>query len=718
MKEPNIGSELALLRKRAKVSQADLAARMKMDQSSVSRLESGDAKPSDEDVQKYLAALNGHPAAKQFAEHLASEWELSERPAFSHPYRKELWAAECARVKLKKFIADPATPANLVQQAKLYDDGLKETASYLLDLRHNLAFIGNIMVGKTTALCFVTDLLIEGMKSMKQRVVLETGAGWVTLCEVQVSALDSTQEKGGKFGLVVYPHTRDEVFRLVSDICASLIAMRDGKESESRVPEEIENVLRSMAELSRKPCKDPAAEGKIEDPLLELAKNHDGPNQLTAEFISRIKLDERIATDLWHDAPNLQEGLGWLQSEFRKVNNGRNVKVSLPKRIDVFVPMQLLKDSPYEIKFIDTKGVDETAIRPDLQAYLDDPRTVTVLCSHFAPDATMLDVLAHLTATGKAGAISDRTVFLVLPHRDEALEIKSEDGEPIEEVSAAYALREAQIRSKLGRFPGSKRMPIVFFNASQDNPLEIAEALQQKIKELRNGQATRLEELTAAVDDLVSRHQEQQVQTALAKLRAKLQEFTDAYEQLPARTAAVESQMLGALRGRHARTVWASARRNGDFYNLDSYQYIGIATNVDAKTRSDPAGVVLDRVLDDLLQDPDCAAIQSHLLVLKKDFAAWRLKFLEEVTRRSQEIFRAVLYPDNPLWNACEKFWGEGEGFRRKVADKVEEWCKTQEHEWMRDAIEAIVRKDWQDLFIGPIQAMSKEPVAQTATPL
>jgi len=713
MKELSIGTELAQLRKGAKLSQADLATRMGVDQSSVSRLE-GEANPSLDDVQKYLAALDGDPTAKEFAEHLASKWELVEKPHFRHPFRKELRMAEGARVKLRAFMGDASTPAALVQQAKLYDQGLREAADYLLDLKHNFAFVGNIMVGKTTALCFVADLLIKEAKTLKQRVALETGAGWVTLCEVQVSALNPGPEEGGRFGLVVYPQTENEVFRLASDICASLIAMRDGKESESRVPEEIEKVLRSMADLPRKPAKGP--EGGLEDPLLELAKTYGTPEKLTAEFKSRMRLDERMTTDIWFSASSLQEGLVWLQAEFRRINSGRNAKVSLPKRIDVFVPMPLLKDPPYDPKFIDTKGADETAIRPDLQAYLDDPRTVTILCSHFAPDATMLDVLDHLTATGKAGAIADRIVFLVLPRPDEVLAINSEDGAPIDKVEDAYALREAQIRSRLAKFPGGKDLPILFFDASNEPPVPLGRRLLKKLDSLRLVQAARLKEIVSATDDLVTKYQQQQVQAALLKLAGRLQQFLATYSQLPPKTIEVDTRLLDALNHRHARTVWASARRNGEWDNLDSYQIVGVSANMDARARSDAAAAAMDAILDELSKDPDCVAIQTHLPVLKKNVAAWKLKFLEEVSRRSQEIFRAALFPDDGLWNECEAFWREGRGFRAKVARRVKTWCEDPAQEWVREAIEGIIRKDWQDFFITPIQAQCNQPEPETTS--
>src|SRR6266446_3107982 len=106
MCENNIGAELAQLRKNAKINQADIASKMGVDQSSVSRLE-GDPKPSLDEAQKYLAALNGDPKARELSEYLVSEWKHVAKPAFRHPYRAELWMAETAIAKLQEFITNP-----------------------------------------------------------------------------------------------------------------------------------------------------------------------------------------------------------------------------------------------------------------------------------------------------------------------------------------------------------------------------------------------------------------------------------------------------------------------------------------------------------------------------------------------------------------------------------------------------------------------------------
>jgi transcriptional regulator with XRE-family HTH domain len=711
MNETIPGSELVQVRRATKISQADVADKMGADQSRVSRMES-DPKVPVEEARKYLSALDGDVTAKAFIEHIDSKWQFITKPGFRHPCRKVLRLADEALAKLQAFVAAPGTPPDLVQQVKIYREVLRQSTAYLLELRHGVSLVGNIAVGKTTALCWLINLLIDNAKSLKQKAVLETGAGWVTLGPVQVSTLDSGLKDGeiGKFGLVVQPYSSEEIFRLANDLCTSLIAMRDGKETESRVPEEMERALRSMAGLTRKTPKD--ADEQVEDPFMDLAKVHDKAETLTAEFVALLKLDQRTTTDVWYDAPTKQDGLKWLQTEFRKINNGRNTQISLPRRVDVFVPMRLIEDSPFDLSFTDTKGADGTAVRPDIQTHLDDPRTVTVLCSRFAPDSSMLELLAHLTATGKASIISERVVFLVLPRPDEATAIDNEDGEPVDAVEEAYKLREAQIRTKLAKFPGGQALPILFYNASEEDTTPIIKRLHEKLDSIRAIQVARLEEVCAAINDLVSKRQQEQARAAFAKLRDGLRKISTDYSQLPAKTISAYDRMLVALRTSHPRTVWASARRNGDWAMLDSYHYVGVAANMDAANRTDKALNAVIAMIDQLALDPECSVIKNHLAVLKNDVATWRLKYLEEVSRRAKEIFRAVLYPDNQPWANGLAFWGQGKGFRDKVAENVQAWLKDTSREWMEDAIEGIIVKDWRKFFIARIEELAKESAA------
>ncbi len=237
MNEAIPGSELEQVRKAVKISQGDVAAKLGVDQSRVSRMEK-DTKVGLDEARKYLAALGGDSTAKAFVEHIDSIWYSIPKPGFQHPCRAVLRTADAALVRLQSFLADPTTPPDVAQQGKIYEGALREACAYLVDLRHGVAMVGNIAVGKTTALCCLINLLLDNAKSLKQRAALETGAGWVTLGPVQISTLDigTKGEDVWKFGIVIQPYSMEEIFRLANDLCVSTIDIRDKKELRAASP--------------------------------------------------------------------------------------------------------------------------------------------------------------------------------------------------------------------------------------------------------------------------------------------------------------------------------------------------------------------------------------------------------------------------------------------------------------------------------------------------
>ena len=51
------------------------------------------------------------------------------------------------------------------------------------------------------------------------------------------------------------------------------------------------------------------------------------------------------------------------------MNNGRHPEFTLPRRIEVVVPFPLVSGTDLSIRMIDSKGIDRTAARADLEAH-------------------------------------------------------------------------------------------------------------------------------------------------------------------------------------------------------------------------------------------------------------------------------------------------------------------------------------------------------------
>lgn len=186
---PRVGQDLARLR--GKLNQAKLAEIAKIDKTRISRIEQGEVVPDSDEVLRIAEAI-GTQDAKDFVVHYKQQWGFVEKPSYWHPSRKELAHAESLLEELDRFVTKPQTTDAAKAQANLHRESILVAAEYLHSLEHSIAFVGEIGVGKSSAICGLTDLLLrsdsKAETSLSRRVVLEAGSGRTTLCEVQLSS--------------------------------------------------------------------------------------------------------------------------------------------------------------------------------------------------------------------------------------------------------------------------------------------------------------------------------------------------------------------------------------------------------------------------------------------------------------------------------------------------------------------------------------------------
>jgi hypothetical protein len=253
------------------------------------------------------------------------------------------------------------------------------------------------------------------------------------------------------------------------------------------------------------------------------------------------------------------------------------------------VPEPLLKNSNLILSFVDTKGVDDTAIRPDLKLRLDDPRTLTVLCSSFnsAPDTTMQRFIEHIIQTGSERVLAERVAILVLPRPGEARSVKDDSGQLAETDADGYQMKADQVAGTLRRI-GADGVPVVFFNATSDEPTDVAQSLLARIERMRRLQVERLESLAKTVQKLIKNHELAAARAVRDAVLKQLSIFVKRHTSLGERLRPVHDDLIEAVRMVNARTVWATTRRQGRWQNLDVYYYLGAGAAADAKRRARP----------------------------------------------------------------------------------------------------------------------------------
>jgi len=699
----DLGTQLAGFRLEAKRSQSDMAKLLNVDQSRISRIETGDVTPSASEIDRFLRGVQSEKALA-YGRFLESTWRHIKRPSFSNPQLEVLAKGETCLSKLEAFHHSHDLPTPLLAEVDMHKHALFRAATYLNMQAHDIAFVGDIGVGKTTALCFASRMILPDSAGVLDKVVLEAGAGGITICEVQI-------RKGPTYGVLVDPQPDAEIYRVAEELCEGIWARRNGKttdgDNQKGVSREIDRALRNIAGLPRKRSKNSEGRRVTVDPALECAKRCESLREFQSFFSERLRLWDRRTRAIWYTKTSGTSPWLWLQKTFIEINNGRRPNITLPRLIDVVVPDDVLDESILRLSLVDTKGVDQTAVRPDLEIRLRDPRTLTVLCTRFseAPGATIQRFLEHARETLPEGVFQERVLLLVLPRPDEARTVKDDTGEMVESDEEGYELKRDQAEATLRRI-GVGDLPIAFFNATSDAPEELRERLIERVHGVRAGYSRRILSVCDAIDRLIENHEVKAAEAAQKEVRKRLRIFCGQHEDLPDRKRSLHMELVKAFRTLNARTVWATTRRRGGWYNLDVFFYLGRGGAADASLRSRSALHGLEELVRNMLGDDDFDSMYGFLRELQKNVEEWRRDFVERAREIGEESFRPDLVDDAEFWAGCEDRWGRGAGYRDDVADLVEEWFESTEHERLHYSAERRIRSAWNEHVIDPLKRL------------
>ena len=187
-------------------------------------------------------------------------------------------------------------------------------------------------------------------------------------------------------GIVVERQSEDAIRLDVADFCEYLVQSgrerkADASGEDIGTSPETERAIRNMSGLRVITKKDEAGKRQRIDPAKNLARKEPNAKRLALEILTRMNVPRRQLRTVWYPGNSAVSELKWLQNTFADINNGRNSEISIPRLIEVVLPRSVFGCDDFDIRLIDTKGIDQSGNRADLECHFDEPRTVLVLCS-------------------------------------------------------------------------------------------------------------------------------------------------------------------------------------------------------------------------------------------------------------------------------------------------------------------------------------------------
>lgn len=698
--DAQLGHRLAQLRERRGMKQAELARKITWSQAVLSRIEAGERTISHDELTTLLEAIGTNEAA-DLAVILDRDWQYLPRPPLDHPDQHLLWRAEEMVVALEAAGSVPGTPAAFRTRLDEYIKELRRLAGLILRTEHQIAFTGHIGVGKSTAICRATNLETTGPHG-RTAPVLEVGGGGVTLCEVHLG-------HGPGYGIIVEPRSHDDIRADVEDFVDQLVHTQPTTPDDDgtpAVPREIDRAIRNMAELVKKRAtKDADSKIPRTDPAQELAKKFPARRDLVVEVLTRMGLHRRDRRDEWHNATLALPPLEWMKTTFEQINNGRHPEFSLPARIDLVVP-ELLEIDDLDVSVIDTRGIDQPSARADLEALLEDPHTVSILCSAFndAPSGSVQHLLKRAREIHNT-VIDSNVGILVLARPGEALAVKDETGSQAETTAEGYELKDEQLRNSLVTYRLSDS-PTLFFNALEDDPDGLRAFLRERVIQTRAGFQQQLDDVLARMEFLLANAEHEQVQEVQREATRHLAAWIKQHRAPAPIGEHVHDTLLDEIARVHAASVNAAVRREGEWRSLSYTHQLGYGARkiaVAALKESVTGFTALCQTLSESMPQAKELLTQAEQL-MKTAYD----ELLRKVQLASLTLYRAQLRQDPQFWldNAAE--WGTGTGYVKRVLGHNRKWFEAAQRRELENHLAGVLDREWRAV-LGRVEAIFEQ---------
>ena len=195
---------------------------------------------------------------------------------------------------------------------------------------------------------------------------------------------------------------------------------------------------------------------------------------------------------------------------------------------------------------------------------------------------------------------------------------------------------------------------IAFLNALRSDDVQtIRQRLASKVREVRGRHATRIRELSQAIDELIVNRDNATREELYRSVGRHTQAWIDKNRQLDAPRNESHASLLAELGAAHASTINACMRRQGDWINLDYWHQLGAGAQKIAVSLTDQKRHDVMAIIGNLKNNPDYSDAVFFVTRIERLLAKQIDDFYKHMQIAGRAAFEDTLRRDTGFWQAC-----------------------------------------------------------------
>ncbi|MBK9317153.1 MAG: hypothetical protein IPM55_23320 [Acidobacteria bacterium] len=258
---------------------------------------------------------------------------------------------------------------------------------------------------------------------------------------------------------------------------------------------------------------------------------------------------------------------------------------------------------------------------------------------------------------------------------------------------------------------------IQFFDAKKDVAKDIELSLLQLIKSLRQRRIDQINGVAEAVEEISKHREKAQARAAFEHVSGAIHSWAQANRKQLAEIHQIYKSLVDDMTTKevYASSIQAAVNRQGNWGNFDFYYKLAVAARKKSVTSFGEAVDEIRLVLTNFERQPELKAAHPFIRELLHAVNERMERLYETAASMGRNAYEVSMKSDQPFWANQKSEWGQGPGYKNRIALGTEDWFHHHSPTHTEAHIQQRVMQDWNDL-ITQVESRLTKGAGESAT--